>query len=333
MTLTEIYCLRRLFLSVATLGMLCGAIEVRSQDKESFQPVAGALFKLLRAEIFNPAVLNDTRYRAAEQEIAKIASEASNPQHFVGAANAAFSKHAPFSHFALQLAPAPASKLGGILDEMELGQEAVQLNWRDDVAILTVPTMMGRDTARATRRHMIDVAQRAPRALVIDLRENIGGTFAGVPLVEHLIQTPLDAGIFVSGKWRRQNESVQPENALWRAETPWRVNTLQSFWTDVQAGSGLLRVQFQPAEPRYSGPVFVLVSKKTASAAEMTTDALVAGAHAVVVGERTAGQMLSQKPFDLPHGLQAMIPIADYYSHRMGRIESVGIRPACRDER
>lgn len=37
--------------------------------------------------------------------------------------------------------------------------------------------------------------------------------------------------------------------------------------------------------------------------------------------------MLSQKMFDLPHGFQISIPIAEYYSTRIGKIEGVGIQP------
>jgi C-terminal processing protease CtpA/Prc len=32
-------------------------------------------------------------------------------------------------------------------------------------------------------------------------------------------------------------------------------------------------------------------------------------------------------PIDLPHGLQLSLPISDYYSFRMGRIEGRGVEP------
>jgi len=79
--------------------------------------------------------------------------------------------------------------------------------------------------------------------------------------------------------------------------------------------------------PRYAGPVLVLVSGATASAAELATDAMMTNGRVRVLGERTAGQMLSQRMFDLIPGVQLSLPIADYYSARMGRIEGVGITP------
>ena len=77
----------------------------------------------------------------------------------------------------------------------------------------------------------------------------------------------------------------------------------------------------------FQGRVFVLTSKRTASAAELATDALKSSARAIIIGEKTAGEMLSQKIFDVPGGFQLSLPIADYYSAENGRIEGVGVKP------
>jgi C-terminal processing protease CtpA/Prc len=71
----------------------------------------------------------------------------------------------------------------------------------------------------------------------------------------------------------------------------------------------------------------VLVSTRTASAAELATDALLGSGRAQVFGERTAGQMLSQKPFDLPEQLMLFVPVADYHAWHSGRIEGRGVTP------
>ncbi len=59
----------------------------------------------------------------------------------------------------------------------------------------------------------------------------------------------------------------------------------------------------------------------------MAVDALLANGRAIVIGERTAGQMLSQRMIDVFQGAQLYVPIADYHSARMGRIEGVGVAP------
>ena len=79
--------------------------------------------------------------------------------------------------------------------------------------------------------------------------------------------------------------------------------------------------------PHFDGPVYVLTSNESASATEFTVDALANEENVTVIGETTAGEMLSQKMYDLPHGFQLSVPIAEYYSTRIGRIEGKGVKP------
>ena len=71
----------------------------------------------------------------------------------------------------------------------------------------------------------------------------------------------------------------------------------------------------------------MLTSRRTASAAELAADALKANGRATIVGEATAGRMLSQRMYDVPGGLQLSLPIADYHSRNGGRVEGKGVQP------
>jgi len=77
----------------------------------------------------------------------------------------------------------------------------------------------------------------------------------------------------------------------------------------------------------FTGQVFILTSHKSASATEFAVETLAREEKVTVIGETTAGEMLSQKMFDLPLGLQLSLPIAEYYSIRIGRIEGKGVAP------
>ena len=48
---------------------------------------------------------------------------------------------------------------------------------------------------------------------------------------------------------------------------------------------------------------------------------------AKIIGEKTPGNVLSSKVFDIPGGLHLRVPIADYYSIRGQRVEGVGVAP------
>ena len=84
-------------------------------------------------------------------------------------------------------------------------------------------------------------------------------------------------------------------------------------------------MQFQPVEPNFDGPVIVLLDERSASATELAADAFRASGLATLVGERTAGEMLSQSMFDVADGFLVSLPVADYYSVAHGRIEGAGV--------
>jgi len=290
-----------------------------------YADVAMAASTAMRTWHYNPGELESAGYLAMEARVAELAATAASPEDFAKQFNAAWRKDGPFSHVRMEVARSSAAEMATFLDGMKVGGTGAKLSWQDDVAILTVNTMMGADTIEQIHQAYGEITTKTAKALIIDLRANDGGAFAGIPLVGHVIDKPFDAGAFVSQAWAREN-ARPPVAADLRGVEPWTGWSLIAFWRDAQANR-LTRIQFQPMAPHYTGPVYVLLSAKTASAAEMAADAFKTSGRAMLIGEKTQGQMLSQKMYDLPQGLQLSLPIADYYSVRMGRIEGVGVTP------
>ena len=158
---------------------------------------------------------------------------------------------------------------------------------------------------------------------MVDLRGNGGGAFAVKPLVEHVIDEPLDAGYFISQVWNREHEAP-PTAAQALAAPLWQGWSIIGFWKAVQE-TDIVRVQFRPAEPNFDGPVYVLLDERSASATEMAADALRSSGATTLVGRRSAGEMLSQSMFDVSDGFIVSLPVADYYSVANGRIEGIGV--------
>lgn len=286
--------------------------------------VVQAISTTMRSYHYNPAELDTPAYQATEAQVRELALSAATAEDFVRGFNKIW-REGPFSHVRVDVARASASDTAAYLDSMRVGGDGASLVWRDDVALLTVNTMMGADTIDQIESAFSEIARHGANGLIIDLRKNEGGAFAGIPLVGHTLASPYDAGVFVSQRWAHEMTRA-PGAADIANVTPWTGWSITTFWRDVQ-DNRLTRIQFQPMAPAYAGPVFVLISKKTASAAEMAADAFKGSGRAILIGEATAGQMLSQKMYDLPQGLQLSLPIADYYSLANGRIEGAGVAP------
>ena len=277
---------------------------------------------VVAGKVFAPADLETPAYREFRGQLGRVAARATDDLDLLFGFRWLW-RNDPFSHFQLRRSAQTAEQMFAFFDEYRVGFEAATVEFVDDLAVLTVRTMMGADTIEQIQAAYARIAEQQPGALVIDLRGNGGGAFAVKPLVEHVIDEPLDAGFFISQVWNR--EHVDPPTAAQALAAPvWRGWSIIGFWKAVQE-KAIVRVQFAPAEPNFDGPVYVLLDERSASATEMAADALRGSGLATLVGRRSAGEMLSQSMFDVADGFIVSLPVADYYSVAHGRIEGVGV--------
>ena len=317
--------MRSIFIAACTLCLFSMAHAAGPEVRQTDYPaVAAAIDRTLHAWLYDPAELDRPAYRHVKAAVEALALQAHSDEAFIEGFREIW-RDGPFSHVELNMAKQPAADLATYLDTLRIGGGGARLAWKDDVAILTVHTMMGLDTIEEIDAAYVAISNHGAGALVIDLRENTGGAFAVRPLVAHLLSAPYSAGVFVSRKWNEDHREP-PGPVEMRAVSPWEGWSLTAFWADVQENA-LTGIVFEPVEPVFSGPVYVLTSARTASAAELAADALEGSGRALLVGEKTAGKMLSQKIFNIPGGFQLSLPIADYYSVKNGRIEGKGITP------
>lgn len=305
-------------LSVVFPAMLCA-------QRTHIEEASDAINHIMRTHLYDKTIVASSEYREIEQRTAALSHSCTDLDSFIRGYNDAWSG-GPFSHVRLNKSRMTADATAEYLDTMNVPVSSTVLTWNDDIAVLTVHTMMGRNTITQITDAYRTITERKARALIIDLRKNEGGAFAVRPLVGHVIPSALESGVFLSRSWTDRHSEIPGKDILGKIPA-WDGWSIRTFWKDVQE-NGLLRIVFAPIQPLYDGPVFVLVGKRTASAAELAADALFASGRAILIGETTAGKMLSQKMYDIPHSLQLSLPIADYISVHSGRIEGRGITPA-----
>ena len=286
--------------------------------------VTDSVLQLISYNHYNPKELESTEYQYLKKQIGNLSKSVKSKEGFIDEFNSLW-QDGPFSHVRVSKLERKAEEMANFIDSLIVGEQAVTLDFKDKTAILSVNTMTGMDTKERIFKAYTEIKENQASSLIIDLRNNTGGTFAGVPLVGHLLNDSIDAGIFVSRKWWINNNNI-PSNEDIENLSPWSGWSISSFWKDTQ-NQPLTRIKFGPFEPHFDGKVYVLISNKTVSAAEFTVDALSQNEKVTIIGETTAGEMLSQKMFDLPYGYQLAIPVADYYSFHSGRIEGKGVNP------
>lgn len=152
---------------------------------------------------------------------------------------------------------------------------------------------------------------RAARGLVLDLRDNGGGsTSNGFEILAWLTDRPLP----VARQWTRTADSLRL--ARFGGQVDWR-----------REHDGKPETFVRERKERYAGPVVVLIGPRTFSAAEDFVVAFDALDRGLLVGERTAGSTGQPMVFKLPGGGFARVSVKrdEYPDGR--RFVGVGIAP------
>lgn len=96
----------------------------------------------------------------------------------------------------------------------------------------------------------------------------------------------------------------------------------------MYAATDAFRMVLPPHQnPIFKGNVYVLINNSTASTWEPLIDLFKKHNIATLVGERSAGNMLSGKTYTIDDNFSVIIPIADYQTADGSRIDQIGITP------
>ena len=282
--------------------------------------VAREIRELMHEKFYNPRELNSPQWRRAfaqlDTRLASAQDDAEALMHFKFAV-----RSLGISHFAL-------------VGE-NFGEPLPQANSTAKPAAVTLQFPQPH-IAQLTLRHFDDGPERIDAAfaalansdatsLIIDLRANPGGNLSSMAVAAHLIKAPHSAGVFVGARWWQQH-SARPSAAQIA-----NLESLDGYSQDAFLKAlqkyGAFRGQVLPRTPHFSGTVFVLVDQRTASAAEPLAELLFTSGRATLVGEKTAGLMLSSETLRLPSGLNLILPTADYFTASGKRLEGSGVAP------
>lgn len=140
-------------------------------------------------------------------------------------------------------------------------------------------TQFTEDCARDVRRGLVDMRQKGMTKLILDLRDNGGGSLQeAIKLVNMFVPKGVTL-VTTQGRIKRANHEYKTEQ-----------EPLDSIM-----------------------PVAVLVNENTASASEITAGSLQDLDRAIIIGTRTYGKGLVQQTMELPHDGELKYTISKYY--------------------
>lgn len=196
------------------------------------------------------------------------------------------------------------------------------------------PGMIGVEIANAMSTAVAQLGDI--RRLIIDLRGNTGGGAGALRLMSLLTPDRIPVGFTPGKKW------AERDLASAKATFP-RLNTIpsskHSLWllglrflpSLLMKSPVVLETEGLGTKP-YQGRVVLLVDRHTASAAEMVAIFAKENGLATLVGETTAGRLLSATSVKVGHGFRLALPTGAYYTWNGTSLEGTPIEADVRSE-
>ena len=191
------------------------------------------------------------------------------------------------------------------------------------------PGMIGVDVANELSKAIVGLGRI--KGLIIDLRGNTGGGAGALRLMSLLTPEKIPVGFAPGKRWvgrdldkeklafPRFGSIPSSKKALWLLA----LRYLPSLITKSP-----IVLESEGHGPRsYQGNVVLLVDRHTASAAEMVTIFAKENRLATIVGEKTAGRLLSATSVKVGHGFRLALPTGAYYTWNGTPLEGNPIEP------
>ena len=191
------------------------------------------------------------------------------------------------------------------------------------------PGMIGVDVANAMSEAVNGLGNI--KNLVVDLRGNTGGGAGALRLMSLLTPDRIPVGFSPDKRWAerdlelaktrfpRLNRIPENKHSLW-------LLGLKFLPSLVTKSPVLLESEGLGPKP-FHGRIALLVNQHTASAAEMVTIFAKENKLATVIGQKTAGRLLSATSVKVGHGYRLSLPTGAYYTWNLTALEGTPLAP------
>jgi C-terminal processing protease CtpA/Prc len=168
-------------------------------------------------------------------------------------------------------------------------------------------------------------------SLIIDLRGNTGGGLGALRMMSFLTPGKIPAGFALDR--RRVTANLESEKQSFPRFSRIPASTKTLWWLALQFGPAMMAkkpIVLQTeglGEKPFHGRVALLVNRHTASAAEMIAAFARENQLATIVGEKTAGRLLSATSVKVGNGFRLAMPTGAYYTWNGLVLEGTPMEP------
>ncbi len=200
--------------------------------------------------------------------------------------------------------------------------ELTELN--ENSAVLTVRRFI--PNGQLMKKLIDKIQEKAYENLVIDLRGNGGGTLdAAVVLGQYLTSDMIDAGSYLSRSWFKSHKRYPTEEEI--KKLPFLTDMSYAGFQRAAQEDGFRMVIPPHTNPIFEGQIFILTDAETASTCEPLVHLLKQQGVGTIIGQPTAGAMLSGRSFKLNDKMNLFLPVQDYVTAEGYRLDKVGVTP------
>jgi carboxyl-terminal processing protease len=213
--------------------------------------------------------------------------------------------------------------------EPTLVQSKTVANGVGYLKVAMFPGTIGIEVANEISKALVSLAEI--RGLIIDLRGNTGGGAGALRLMSLLTPEKVPVGFAPGRRWAARDLAKEKLSFPRFGSIPASKKTLwllalRYLPSLITKAPIVLESEGSGPQP-YHGNVVLLVDRHTASAAEMVAIFAKENRLATVVGEKTAGRLLSATSVKVGHGFRLALPTGAYYTWNGTALEGSPIEP------
>ncbi len=296
-------------------GSLSGSVLNKSLPLENYPEIVEKAINISNQKFYNKSITENSSWKSLEEGLREVSPKVQDDLEMIFAFYY-FSDKLKTSHFALLKTVAEPNKIK--TNQLILEEKS------KETAYLKIKTFDGpKLEVDSVFKIILD---KKYSNLIIDLSGNTGGTIeAGMALAKYLFDSTFYGGVFLTQKWFNKNLNP-PKVADYNQFPFFSESNFDKIISGIHTSEGLC-LKIIPNQTIFTGKIYVITDKKTASTCEPLVYALKQRKRATIYGQNTAGAMMNGEKFELEKGFSLYVPTADYYTSDGYRIDQKGIKP------